>query len=63
MVSYEDDKLRIQAWHEIVAFVREFAKKYQRLFKDGYYKDLIPYQRSLVVNNPFDITLEIKRRE
>ncbi len=62
MVSYEDEKPILQAWHDIAAFVRKFAKKYQRLFKDGHYKDVIPPSNQIPYF-PFEVTFEIKTKE
>ena len=62
MVSDEEEKLIPYAMHDIEEFVKEFAKKYQKLFKSGYYKDVIhpSVQHPFF---PFEVTLEIKTKE
>ena len=62
MVSDEEEKLSLQAIHDIEEFVKEFAKKYQKLFKSGYYKDVI-HPSVQYPFFPFEVTFEIKAKE
>ena len=62
MVSDEEERLVLQAMHDIEEFVKEFAMKYQKLFTSGYYKDVIhpSVQHPFF---PFEVTLEIRKME
>jgi hypothetical protein len=62
MVSDEEEKQFLQAMHDLEEFTKVFAKKYPKLFKNGYcgMKVHPSVQHPFF---PYEVSLEIKTKE
>lgn len=62
MVDDEIEMLRIQSHNDIESFVKEFTKKYRRLFKNGLFACRV-FSGLTPKFFPYEVYLEIKVRE